>query len=166
MAGVNKPVVTVRSLMEQDFDVVDSLLTRHFGSGQVVSRGRLHRCAQLSGFVALADGRIAGLLHYEVRNADLEVVTLISELEGEGIGRLLLTRVISHAREMKTVSRCWLVTTNNNHNAINFYGHVGWQLKTTHAGGVSEARKLKPEIPMVDDRGIPIEDELEFEYLL
>jgi hypothetical protein len=50
--------------------------------------------------------------------------------------------------------------------AIDFYRAVGWRQVAIHRGAAREARKLKPEIPEFDDRGVPIEDEIEFEYSL
>jgi hypothetical protein len=60
----------------------------------------------------------------------------------------------------------WLVTTNNNADAIAFYQALGWQQVAVHAGAVDRARHLKPEIPALDERGRPIRDEIEFERLL
>ena len=164
MADLNE--VSVRFLTEGDREFVTEIVARHFGSSRVVSRGRLHQCEDLPGLVAEVDGGKIGLVQFEVRAPDLEVVTLASELPGVGVGRRLLNRVVDHAGSLGNLKRCWLVTTNNNHNAINFYRHIGWQHRITHRGAVRRARTIKPEIPLTDGRGIPIEDELEFELLL
>jgi hypothetical protein len=37
------------------------------------------------------------------------------------------------------------------------------RLVAVHRGGVDEARRLKPSIPLIGEHGIPIHDELEFE---
>ena len=62
--------------------------------------------------------------------------------------------------------RAWLVTTNDNRPAIDFYRALGWRLAAVHVGAIAASRRLKPEIPArgVDD--VPIEDEWEFELLL
>ncbi|MBL6689720.1 MAG: GNAT family N-acetyltransferase [Pseudomonadales bacterium] len=156
----------IRPVGADDTDYVINLVTEHFGSTQVVSRGRLHDCETLKGFLAMAGTRRVGLVQIAIRDGELEVVTLVSELDGAGVGRGLLERVVAEARHLGGLSRCWLSTTNNNHNAINFYRHIGWVQCATHLGAVDEARKLKPEIPLTDDRGIEIRDELEFEWKL
>jgi hypothetical protein len=40
------------------------------------------------------------------------------------------------------------------------------QLVALHRGAIDEARRVKPEIPLVGDDGIPIHDELELEFQL
>ncbi|MBO6555113.1 MAG: GNAT family N-acetyltransferase [Pseudomonadales bacterium] len=163
MSGRN---LTIRPTTSDDGDYVASIALEYFGSTQVVSRERMHQIETLSGFIAESGNERVGLIQFDVHNHELEVVTLVSRLQAAGVGRRLLEQTVDHARQQGNLSRCWLITTNNNHNAINFYRHVGWRLKATHYGAVNEARKLKPEIPLQDDRGIPIKDELEFEHLL
>ncbi len=116
--------------------------------------------------VAVSSGNPVGLLLYEIREDALEVVSLVSEIRGAGIGRGLLENLINYVRSLGGIERCWLITSNNNHNAINFYHHVGWHHTATHRGAINQARALKPDIPVMDDRGIAIEDELEFEFKL
>jgi hypothetical protein len=36
-------------------------------------------------------------------------------------------------------------------------------VKAIHAGAVDAARKIKPQIPLVGENGIPIHDEIEME---
>ena len=59
--------------------------------------------------------------------------------------------------------RLWLITTNDNTPAINFYRHLGFSLVAIHEGAVNLSRRLKPEIPETGVGGVPIRDELEFE---
>ncbi|MDZ4064196.1 MAG: GNAT family N-acetyltransferase, partial [Coriobacteriia bacterium] len=59
--------------------------------------------------------------------------------------------------------RMWLVTTNDNRTAQDFYRKRGWAQSAVYPGAVREARILKPEIPLVGEQGTPIEDEIEFE---
>lgn len=57
----------------------------------------------------------------------------------------------------------WLVTTNDNVDAIRFYQRRGFRLSALRPGAVEEARRdLKAEIPEVGGYGIPMRDELEF----
>ena len=71
--------------------------------------------------------------------------------------------------EQARAARCrrvWLVTTNDNTPAQDFYLSRGWKLGAVHAGAVTAARALKPEIPLLGEDGAAIEDELEYELVL
>ena len=61
-------------------------------------------------------------------------------------------------------TRLWLVTTNDNVDALRFYQRRGFRLARLRAGAVDESRAtLKPEIPTSGSYGIPLRDELELE---
>jgi len=152
----------IRELLSTDIPWVESVLTRHFGSPEVVSRGVLHDSRVLPGFVAEVGPRPVGLLQYRMVDDQCEVVILISLLPRQGIGRKLLKTMESVARQAGC-ARLWLITTNNNRNAIEFYRAVGWRQVAVHKGAVRESRKLKPQIPLYDEEGLAIEDEIEFE---
>ncbi len=62
--------------------------------------------------------------------------------------------------------RLWLVTTNNNIRAFGFYQRWGMHIRASYPDGVAASRALKPTIPVVDDDGVPIRDEIEFELRL
>ncbi len=62
--------------------------------------------------------------------------------------------------------RVWLVTTNNNIAAIEFYQRVGMDLRALHRYALRVSRELKPTIPERDAAGVRIDHELEFELLL
>ena len=62
--------------------------------------------------------------------------------------------------------RVWLVTSNDNLDAIRFYQRRGLRLVAVHPGAIERAREIKPTIPLVGSYGIPIRDELEFELAL
>ena len=60
--------------------------------------------------------------------------------------------------------RLWLVTTNDNTDALRWYQRRGFVLVGAHPGAVTEARaELKPTIPLEGEHGIEIRDELELE---
>jgi RimJ/RimL family protein N-acetyltransferase len=62
--------------------------------------------------------------------------------------------------------RVWLITTNDNLNALRFYQKRGFELVAVHRRAIDEARKIKPEIPLIGEYGIPIRDEIELEIAL
>jgi L-amino acid N-acyltransferase YncA len=90
------------------------------------------------------------------------VVFIAATVGGVGAGAALLDSAVDLARRERCW-RVWLVTTNDNTNAIRFYQRQGWDLVALHRDAVAESRKLKPTIPETGNDGIPINHELEFE---
>lgn len=157
--------IAVREIEKSDRDWVRSFLREHFGSTRVVSRNILHQADQLPGFIGLYRGEPHALLTYCVMTDALEVVTLHAAIGERGLGSRLLAAARARARDLHC-RRLWLITTNDNEPAIAFYTNLGMHLAAVHRGAIAESRKLKPEISRVGVGGRPIEDEIEFEWLL
>ena len=160
-ASAGTPKTTIRALTASDRPWVSDLVSAHFGSARVVSRGVLHEATALPGLMAEYGGRRVGVLLYDLDVRPCEVVVLVVERRRHGVGRALLEAVEPIARAAGC-RRLWLVTTNNNRGALSFYPAVGWRQVAVHRGAVAAARRLKPELPEVDEHGTPIEDEIEF----
>ena len=108
--------------------------------------------------MAEAGGALIGLLMYDPGPAECELVALIAAVRGTGIGSSLLAAL----RERVPDRPIWVVTTNDNLDALRFYQRRGFRLRAMRAGAVDEARAtIKPSIPEVGERGIPLRDELE-----
>jgi GNAT superfamily N-acetyltransferase len=157
--------VQIRPVIPSDRRWVTQAVAGHFASARIVSRGVLHDSNELPGLVAIQDGTPCGALLYAIRDAECEVVVLISLVRRAGVAAALLGAVQGTARHAGC-RRLWLVTTNDNQPAIEFYNGQGWSLKAAHENAVTEARRLKPEIPDLGHNGVPIRDEFEFELLL
>jgi GNAT superfamily N-acetyltransferase len=157
--------VKIRPATPADRSWVIQAVVGHFGSARVVSRGVLHDSIELPGLVAVQNSTPCGVLLYAICEAECEVVVLISLAPETGVATALLGAVQELARHAGC-RRLWLVTTNDNRPAIEFYRSRGWSLKEVHANAVTEARCLKPEIPRLGHNGVPIRDELEFELFL
>ncbi len=155
----------IRPLTASDRRWVGQAVADHFASSRIVSRGVVHDCNELPGLVAVQDGTHGGVLLYAIRDAECEVVVLISLVRRSGVAAALLGAVQGTARDAGC-RRLWLVTTNDNQPAIEFYRGRGWSLKAVHEDAVTQARRLKPEIPELGHNGVPIRDEFEFELLL
>ena len=63
-------------------------------------------------------------------------------------------------------TRLWLITTNDNLDALQFYQRRSFRIAAVHSNAAEQTRRLKPTIPLVGDHGIPIRDEIELERLL
>lgn len=147
-------------LRESDREWVRQFLQAHWGGTGIVSRGRLHDADRLPGFLAVREAQPVGLLLYRIDGDQLEVVSLNSLAERHGIGTALLAAARAAARTAHC-RRLWLITTNDNTPAIEFYKRRGLAVAAVHRGAVELARRLKPQIPERGIGGIPIRDEVE-----
>jgi GNAT superfamily N-acetyltransferase len=158
--------VEVRRVGPDDREFITEVLTGAFASTRVVSRGRLHEDAStLDGFVVDNDGRPIGCALWIEIDGDAELVVIATTYRGAGAGTALLDAVVDHARKQGW-KRLWLITTNDNTDAIRLYQRAGWDWVAWHRDGVTKARHLKPELPATGAHGIPIRHEIEFEYPL
>jgi ribosomal protein S18 acetylase RimI-like enzyme len=114
------------------------------------------------------DGRLLGVLTYAVDRdrGQCEVLTIDAERQWRGVGTALL-RLVERVAVRQGCRRLWLVTTNDNLDALRFYQRRGFRLAALHRGAVDDSRaRLKPEIPEVGAYGIPLRDELELDKRL
>ena len=155
--------VAVRPVAERDRAWLRDAVAEAWASDRMVTRGRLiEPISACPGFVAEIDGRPAGLALVVEREDGLEVVALLALERGAGVGGALLAEIEHEAA--RRGMRAWLVTTNDNTRALRFYQRRGWELVALRRDAVTEARRLKPEIPETGDDGIPIRHELELEW--
>jgi len=146
----------VRSSLPEDG--VEAFLRAH-GADKVARLGKLEDALAHPHLVALEDG-LAGVLTYVLGDEDCEVLTLHAARPRNGAGTALLAAV----RELAGERRVWLITTNDNVDALRFYQRRGFRLAKLHAGAVDDARtRLKPGIPRFGDHGIALRDEIELE---
>jgi len=62
--------------------------------------------------------------------------------------------------------RLWLITTNDNVRAFEFYQQWGMDLRRVVRHGVDASRRVKPSIPTIGGLGIAVRHELEFERVV
>lgn len=136
-----------------------------WGGVTMVTRDQLHHLAALDAFLVWAGEERAGAATYAIQGDACELVSLNASVAGRGIGTALLHAVERAAREAGC-RRVWLVTTNDNLDALRFYQRRGYRLVALYPGGVDAARARKPAIPHVGSYGIPLRDELELELRL
>ena len=178
----------IRPLEREDREWVAHFLDERWGSTQIVSRGQALYGHLLPGFVAERASPVEeetptnedddateenpavhmekiGLLTYHVEDAECEIVTLDSLDEGKGIGTALIEELKEAAKESK-IERLWLVITNDNLPVLRFLQKRDFELVKIHRNAIEEARRLKPQIPITGQQGIPIRDEIELELML
>jgi ribosomal protein S18 acetylase RimI-like enzyme len=155
--------IEIRPIADEDRSWIDRSMRDEWGSEVVVSRGRLtERPSELPGFVAEHGGRRLGFVSLREDGDEMEVVVLMATVKYEGAGTALLRAAEAEAARRGS-RRLWLITTNDNLNAIRFYQRRGWELVALHRDALAESRRLKPDIPEIGDFGIPLRHELEFE---
>jgi GNAT superfamily N-acetyltransferase len=158
--------VQVRRVAEEDGPWIAETVASEFASPRVVSKGRVVQDAStLDGYVAETDGRPIGCALWLEEDGDAELVVLVTTYRGVGAGAALLDAVVDFARESGW-RRLWLITTNDNTDAIRIYQRAGWNWVAWHRDAVALSRPLKPELPELGSYGIPILHEIEFEYPL
>lgn len=152
-------------IRDSDRGEVADFIERHWGSKISMSHGHAFYPHKEQGFVERRDGAIVGLLTYHLDEEGMEILTLNSTLEGAGIGSSLMLNAIETARE-KGCRKIWLATTNDRLRVIDFYQRLGFRMTAINLGVVDEARKVKPQIPVVGERGVPIHDEVIMEIAI
>ncbi len=160
----------IRHLNADDRNWVAHFLDAHWGSTKIVAKGRVHYAHLLPGLAvelndAPPDAPPVGLLTYSIENKSCEIVTVNSTQQGAGVGTLLIEGMKSIARE-NDCRNVWLIITNDNMNALRFYQKRGFELVAVYPHALAEARKLKPQIPLVGLGGIPLRDEIELSHKL
>jgi GNAT superfamily N-acetyltransferase len=145
--------------------VVDPFLRARF-SDVVARRGVLVDARRHAALLAEEDGHPTGVLTYIIDGADCEVLTLHAAESWRGVGTALLAQVADIARRAGC-GRLWLITTNDNVDALRFYQRRGFRIVAVYPRAVEDSRaRLKPAIPATGAHGIPLRDELELELEL
>jgi N-acetylglutamate synthase-like GNAT family acetyltransferase len=117
-------------------------------------------------FLAWRNDELVGAATYVIEDGECELLTLHATSQLGGIGSALV-RAVKDAARAGGCTRLWVVTTNDNVDALRFYQRRGFRLVHLRPGAVDESRRtLKPEIPMVGDYGIDLRDELELDMAL
>ena len=146
-------------------DTVNLILKDEWQCPPSISRGKIIDTKILPGFLFIKNEVIEGVATYNIENEECEIVTLNSFKDNIWIGTTLIEGVLNVAKKTNC-KRLWLITTNDDINAIRFYQKKGFDLKAAHINAMELSRKLKPSIPLIGMDTIPIKHELEFEIIL
>lgn len=152
----------IRRLTKEDLPRLKDFWTEQWGGAQMIVHGEVIHHDEVDGFV---HGDWTGLVTFILRNNECEITSLDSLQQGKGIGTALIDEVVNEAKA-KHSRRIFLITTNDNLNALGFYQRRGFELVAVHRGAVNESRRLKPSIPLIGGNEIPLRDEIELELLI
>ncbi len=154
----------LRYSTKEDRDWIIEILLDNWASNIIVTRGITYEADELPGIIAEIDSVRVGLLTYQITDNELEIITMNAIEKGKGIGSALLNEVEKIAKKNRC-ERIWLITTNDNIDALRFYQRRGFEIVAVHRYAIEESRKLKPQLPFVGKYGIPIRDEIEMEMI-
>jgi len=154
----------IRPVDSDDGDWIAQFITERWGAEFIAAHYKVYHCRDLPGFVATDGEDKVGLLTYKIVAGDCEIVSLDSLQSCMGIGTGLIDAVKGAACE-SGCKRLWLVTTNDNMNALRFYQKRGFALVKINRNAIEFARNLKP-VPLIGAEGIPLRDEIELEMML
>jgi GNAT superfamily N-acetyltransferase len=158
------PVIEIVPISTQQ-QAVTALFRQLWGSTEMVVSSGVFDIQDLDGLVARQADRIVGIISYTWTTKWLEIVSLDSLVENQGIGSQLLQAAEKIAQENDR-HQTSLITTNDNLRALGFYQKRGYHLTELYPNAVAKARQIKPEIPLQADNGIPIRDELRLAKVL
>ncbi len=156
--------MNIRHLIPDDLPRLREFWKANWGDEFVVAHGMMYRPEMLEGFIAEDGDEWIGEITYTFAGGDCEIVSLDSLRAGQGVGTNLINTVADEALKMNC-KRLWLITTNDNLNALGFYQHLGFKLVKINRGAVNESRKIKPSIPLIGMNNIPLRDEIELELV-
>jgi GNAT superfamily N-acetyltransferase len=149
----------------EDRPALEAFLLDH-NALRAARRGELMRPADHPAVLAWSGDDLVGAATYVIGGTECELLTLHARRQFTGTGSALLTGVRDIARSAGC-RRLWVVTTNDNVDALRFYQRRGFRLARLRPGAVDESRAtLKAEIPTSGSYGIPLRDELELELEL
>lgn len=157
--------IKIRSLQVNDKGWLTSLIINEWASIKVVTRGKVHYVEKLPGYVAIQESEKVGLITFSISKDECEIITLNNLKENLGIGTALLEELENFATS-KGCKRLWVITTNDNTDALRFYQMKGFRIKAIYIDAIKESRKLKPEIALRGLNDIEIRDEIELEKII
>lgn len=152
-------------LDEKDREKVNRILINEWEATDIIIRGKVIDGTKLDGFIALRNNEIIGLVTYMIEENECEICSLNSFIENKGVGTALINSVKEYAKNNKC-TRIKLITTNDNIRGLEFYQKRGFTFSNLFKNSIEEySRKLKPQIPLYSDNGLPIRDEIELELI-
>ena len=144
---------------------MDILLQDWWAGSNIITRGKIHQVDEYPGFIALEGKNRVGLITYHIDGKECEITSLNSLSEGKGMGTALVNAVKKAARAADC-KKIFIITTNDNTGALHFWQKRGFKIACVRINEIEKTRKLKPGIPLANEEGIPISDEIELDMKL
>ena len=155
----------LKRLEELDRARVNAFLISRWFSLEMLVHGETIDLSNVQGKAILESGEIIGMITWRTLDDALEILSLDSLHEGQGIGTILLEQAVAETKKQR-LRRLVLTTTNDALRALQFYQRRGFDLLCLRRGVVYKARKKKPQIPLTGENGIPLHHEIDLERIL
>ena len=151
--------VEIRALQADDEARAERLIEAELGNRTQARLDELVDVLAFPGFGAWTGEHLVGVATYH--GDELAALAVDRAHRGRGVGAALV-EAVADVLAQQNVRTMWLVTTNDNLDAMRLYQRHGFRLTEVRRGGVDAARALKPVIPVVGEHGIEMHDELIF----
>lgn len=155
----------LKRLEELDRARVNAFLISRWFSLEMLVHGETIDLSNVQGKAILESGEIIGMITWRTLDDALEILSLDSLHEGQGIGTILLEQAVAETKKQR-LRRLVLTTTNDALRALRFYQRRGFDLLCLRRRVVDKARKKKPQIPLTGENGIPLHHEIDLERIL
>ena len=149
----------VRAATAADASRLAALIEADGGGPTMVVDDIERRLADRPALIAEEGGGLVGYLVHEPaagtdrEDGTTEILALAAHPPGHGVGRALV-------EALGGLGPLVVVTTNDNLDALAFHQRFGFRIVAVRPGAVDRSRLVKPTIPTVGERGIPLHDEL------
>lgn len=160
----DKGNINIRPATNNDQEWINKFISDSWGSTIIVSTQKFDT-SKLPTIIVEDGSSPKGVSVYHVDRSRLEIVAIKTAISGKGYGKALIDECKKIAKE-KGLKSVFLITTSDNLNAMGFYQKQGLRMTKIYRDEMEKVRKIKPEIPLVGENGIPLKDEVEFEYQL
>lgn len=160
-----KTVLIKPPINEEDHSWLKGLWLAEWGGNAMISKGCTHHIQDLCALIAWKDGNRMGAATYRLGTGESELLSINSVVSASGIGSALLS-AFERIAIQAGMRRAWLITSNDNLDALRFYQRRGYRIVAVYPDAVDKARQFKSSIPLVGFYDIPVHDELELEKWL
>lgn len=159
--GIHMSDINVRSATGDDWDWIDAH-SDGIGGPMIVSCGQSYVLREHEGFIASRNSQTLGFAILRQEGESFELLAIAATEQRHGVGKSLMAHCEKVVRQ-RDGNELWLVTTNDNLDAIRFYQRLDYALHELHKGAFAEVRRIKQiEGEVIGHFGIPIRDELVF----
>ena len=152
----------IEKITEQTRELVNKFFIDNWYSTDISMGDKIVDGTKVDGFLVLENNIIIGLVTYIIFDEICKIVSLDSKKESIGIGTALLKEVEKSATK-NNCKKIRLITTNDNLRALQFYQKRGYYITKIYPNAMEQVRKLKPNVPLIGENGIPLRDEIELE---
>lgn len=158
------PEIKYRETTPEDSDRTALIMKEYWGGEPLVVRTKNYFPSKLNGVIAQSGEKWVGFLFYDLQGDDCEIIVFEVFEKFKGIGTKILDQLKEIARN-KQCKRIYLMTHNDNLDALRFYQTRGFCICGIHINSMEIARKIK-SCPEIGDYGISIRDEIDLELML